>query len=1278
MKCSVIKEIFKKKGEVMNKQRYFFFTIMLVFAIALSAVFANASDYLVSQNLGSSAYSASSTFSDHYPYKAFDGDLTTEWTNIGSVSAGSNIWIEANLGRVYDLSSISLTVRQGHSDRETTHNVYASTSPIGADGSFDYLTGFTGYTSEGDVLSSTFGDGTLAQYVQVNTTEDSDWVEWYEIQIYAHPGTLCGKVTDNQSPVAGATVSTSDGKYSTTTKDDGSYTLPLPAGVATFVVSKDGYLTTTAADVNIAAETQTNKDFELLSQSNATLTGTVCTNENGFPVAAGVTVSTSDGNYVCVTDTKGYYGFALPSGTYTITAKKDGYVDATANVTIDATKKTVTNLTLVSTTLGIVSGKVTSSASGNPPLAGVTVKSLDGTYSTTTGADGSYRLALSPSTTAIYATDSTHVTSFATISVGAEQELKNVDFSMDDGILLSQGLASSAYTASSSYSSSASDVFDGNFTTPWIAPSSTSWVEVDLGQKYYITKVLLCPNAAGSYENDIWLSSSAIGDSKDGAVLAHTFTGDVVSGSIMSCDLPAGTVAQHVQVATQKDGWNSWYEVQVFGEPIPTGTISGKVSSTQAGIAGIAGVTVKTADGSYSTVTKDDGSYLLTVPEGKNELVASKDGYIDAHVSATVVANNNTPLSIDLVKIVSASNSGDMASIKDGYGVKFNNPLVATSSSTTFTDGSYYLEAQDRSFAIKAINSSYVSGVVAGEKANFTGIIGTDVNGERFIKVTAIDNLAATNAITPLGMNNKAVLGQGLVPKDLLIKIWGKVTYFDPSGSFMYVDDGSNMNDDNSGSYSGVKVVLNGTNDPGLATAASEGENVSVTGIASGAYSDAGKQIVVIKPRSAVDVVNNADKFVTERQSDVNISTEGGVNGGKDWSILLNSTDTTSSQSFANDGLFCNFGSDYTRVRCMKYGGTPLKDITELKYSTYMGSVPTDNSTYSIQLCIDTTGAGDQTCDDVIICRPYLDGNTGKAAAGTWQVWDVLNNGTWWSENKNAENGFTEDTPGSLKDYIAKYPNAILVSPSASTGSIYWQGVFSINANMTWYCNQTGYNGKLGSVTVGTQDDGTTVYSFAPDTEKPADFKLQTSFRINNTQVDGQALVCMRQASSNTPSTGYFLAILPQWSTLNNKPSWLLMLNDGTTASHNVAYGSLGDSVDWTKFHTVSVTAIGNSWSGTFDGSTIFNNVEDPGSKVVLGGGYLGIGCINSNVDFDYIDIGAPESTTPSIFDTFSSRTVLGTTEDSHAYPWLGATGINVGGGYLNSTASGISVASIQ
>ena len=139
-------------------------------------------DILVSQGLETSAYSASHSWSSYTPNFAFDGDYNTLW-NSGSYPTE---WVEVDLGQSTSITEILLTVSQSPSPRDTTHEIWTSSSSIGWDtsGATRSYT-FTGLTSDRDLLSAVFATSLSAQHVQIRTTRSPSWVGWDEIQIMA-------------------------------------------------------------------------------------------------------------------------------------------------------------------------------------------------------------------------------------------------------------------------------------------------------------------------------------------------------------------------------------------------------------------------------------------------------------------------------------------------------------------------------------------------------------------------------------------------------------------------------------------------------------------------------------------------------------------------------------------------------------------------------------------------------------------------------------------------------------------------------------------------------------------------------------------------------------------------------------------------------------------------------------------------------------------------------------------------------------------------------------
>jgi hypothetical protein len=122
---------------------------------------------------------ASNSWEQHTPDAAFDGNRQTVW------SAGDYApqWIEADLGACTQLASIDLLVTQ-LPDGETTHEIWVSDQPIGADRArAKRVHTFQGPTADNQTLHCDFPKETFARYVQIHTTRSPSWVAWVEVEL---------------------------------------------------------------------------------------------------------------------------------------------------------------------------------------------------------------------------------------------------------------------------------------------------------------------------------------------------------------------------------------------------------------------------------------------------------------------------------------------------------------------------------------------------------------------------------------------------------------------------------------------------------------------------------------------------------------------------------------------------------------------------------------------------------------------------------------------------------------------------------------------------------------------------------------------------------------------------------------------------------------------------------------------------------------------------------------------------------------------------------------
>ena len=177
--------------------------------------------------------------------------------------------------------------------------------------------------------NNVFGEGRLdaLALVEAAPTEDA--------------GTLSGTVTDADTgdPLADAEITVTgadDFTRSTSTDEDGSYSMTLLAGDYTVTAAAFGY-ETSSADITITANEATTQDFALAAAETVTVTGSVLDGSgHGWPVYARVDVA-GPAPDTYTDPATGEYSLVLPgnaSYTVEVTAQYPGYLSETREVTL--------------------------------------------------------------------------------------------------------------------------------------------------------------------------------------------------------------------------------------------------------------------------------------------------------------------------------------------------------------------------------------------------------------------------------------------------------------------------------------------------------------------------------------------------------------------------------------------------------------------------------------------------------------------------------------------------------------------------------------------------------------------------------------------------------------------------------------------------------------------------------------------------------------------------------------------------------------------------------
>ena len=544
--------------------------------------------------------------------------------------------------------------------------------------------------------------------------------------------------------------------------------------------------------------------------------------------------------------------------------------------------------------------------------------------------------------------------------------------------------------------------------------------------------------------HQVWIDDTPIIDVYDGGNITGGNVGFICDGSN---DVLIGSVNLNV--------YNT-----------PSWTMTGKVidSATSAPLPG-ATVTVFGRTGT----TDSNGVYSIAVPASQANIY--QGGSCDITWSASVRRYKNLSYTAhkdisgltvtqDLAMVAKVPVTIAEAKTKDNGTQVYISDAVVTGK----YNGCVYVEDKNRVAGIKMISTS----VALNDDLDIEATV-VKANGETYLDAP-ITTEYGVYVVAPLGTSERAFAGTGLSANGLLMKTWGKVTSIDPNGAFMYINDGSND--------AGVKIAFTDTYDLTLPTAAIVGENVSVSGIAT--YDTDGKTLI-IHPRSAMDVVNAAYAQVVVHESDF-----GAHGDGFNWarSSYVNPDDWTDHTSFTDQGIYCEQTTNqwYNRIRCWLGAGTPLTDITCLKYAAFVDNEPAGmtNATFELQMCVDMNGDG--AIDDVLHYEPYK--NNGLAFAGipgTWQVWDALN-GQWYCESASDSSIATSLMPRTDPKSLAYYlSNGVAAGATATLiTDDNWRGVFSFNtcvndAPSVW----DGFKGTLGCFIMETTSGGT-IYSFAP------------------------------------------------------------------------------------------------------------------------------------------------------------------------------------------------------
>jgi protocatechuate 3,4-dioxygenase beta subunit len=515
---------------------------------------------------------------------------------------------------------------------------------------------------------------------------------------------ITGQVTDSAGdPVADVTISTgnettmtaSDGSYSFSGLDEGSYTLEATKTGCTF--------TPTSLSVTIPPDASGQDFTATCAPDTSTISGEVM-DENGDPVA-GVTIADDAANST-TTSSDGTYALGdLPAGTYTFTPTLDGYTFEPASRTVSVPPDATAQDFIATPRTYTITGSVMDTE-GNP-ITNVEIATT-GSLTTTTASDGSYSFSgLNAGSYTLEATKTGCTFTPTSLSVTIPPDASGQDFAatcapdtstisgevMDEngdpvaGVTIADDAANST-TTSSDGTYALGDLPTGTYIlTPTL--SDCTFTPTSLS-------VTVPPDASGqdftaTCEADTFTISGQVMDENGDPVAGVTITessGDTVStandGTYFITNLMTGTYT----LTPTLEGYTFSPVSRVVRVPPDaaeqnftatrggTSSITGRVTDAKG--TPISDVTISDGSG-HTTTTADDGTYTLNdIPAGRYTLTASKEGYTFAPSSIAITvppdANNQdftaTMLTFSIVGRVTDASGNPISgvTISDGTG----------------------------------------------------------------------------------------------------------------------------------------------------------------------------------------------------------------------------------------------------------------------------------------------------------------------------------------------------------------------------------------------------------------------------------------------------------------------------------------------------------------------------------------------------------------------------------------------------------------------------------
>lgn len=605
-----------------------------------------------------------------------------------------------------------------------------------------------------------YADTTLTVIVTKSGTVNAPITVVFPMKPY--PATISGAVTDKAGAFVGnATVKlvnqVTNSEKSAITSSSGQFSINTDNGTYALQAVKTGYAASSKVSLTASFGEQKVLSTPLvITLDQASANGSVV-NDVGQPITlATVTASQSGVTQTVTTNSTGAYSLTLTSGTWSITAAKDGFVvPAAKQITLSVGQtqqiEKIILLPNANTINGYVNELITvNNQTGTAPLdqAVVTASPLSGAVvSTVTNAQGQYSLSLKQGSYTLRATRSQYTIASGTqqqysLTVGVGQTVSGITFRMSanpssvSGIVrLPGGTPLSGATVTTSNGGSALSTADGSYAisvppgTFTVSASKEGFgapkpatVTVTPGQRLGGIAMELIPNA-GVIIGAVRSNGEAVANV---TVTALSGSDSLVSSTNNIGEFTLSLAPSTWRITAEKSGFIPNSQSITIGPGqrstgniitiIPNiGTIRGTVSdgSTIIRNAQIRISPVQDPSTVYTTVSKDDGTYAMTLTAQQSYVVtASQSGYATRTQTLAALAPSATIAAQFTLPPNPASISG---AVRDQASAPVRSATVYLISSTaavldsvqTDDNGKYTIGTSAGTFVIRARKLGY-------------------------------------------------------------------------------------------------------------------------------------------------------------------------------------------------------------------------------------------------------------------------------------------------------------------------------------------------------------------------------------------------------------------------------------------------------------------------------------------------------------------------------------------------------------------------------------------